>query len=157
MLHWVHLGYFENRIPLKPALGGVCTLANYSVAYEEAQSNRVSDFCVLPFQRQSFFFFFTFIFLHQHSLGPEGGVGNRDRICFISRISCTILFRLNFFTSVSRTQFPPTMLILGLGIKHLVTTADRFQITAWRINSPDNMTTLDQRSSLVSHYVGPTL
>ena len=37
-------GYFENRIPLKPALGGVCSLANYSVAYEETQSNRVSDF-----------------------------------------------------------------------------------------------------------------
>ena len=35
-------GYFENRIPLKPALGlgggmgdGVCSLANYSVANEE--------------------------------------------------------------------------------------------------------------------------
>ena len=39
-----HPGYFENRIPLKPALGGVCSLANYSVAYEETQSNRVSDF-----------------------------------------------------------------------------------------------------------------
>ena len=39
--------YFENRIPLKPALGeggGVCSLANYSVAYEVTQSNRVSDF-----------------------------------------------------------------------------------------------------------------
>ena len=38
-------GYFENRIPLKPALGGVCSLANYSVAYEETQLNRVSKFC----------------------------------------------------------------------------------------------------------------
>ena len=35
--------YFENRIPLKPALGSVCSLANYSVAYKEVQSNRVSD------------------------------------------------------------------------------------------------------------------
>ena len=42
--HWAHPGYFENRIPLKPALGDVCTFANYSVAYEETQSNRVSDF-----------------------------------------------------------------------------------------------------------------
>ena len=41
--HWAHSG-FENRIPLKPTLGGVCSLANYSVAYEETQSNRVSDF-----------------------------------------------------------------------------------------------------------------
>ena len=35
-------------------------LANYSVAYEETQSNRVSDFrdfCVLRFQRQSFLTF----------------------------------------------------------------------------------------------------
>ena len=40
-----HPGYFENRRPpLKLALGGVCSLANYSVAYEETQSNRVSDF-----------------------------------------------------------------------------------------------------------------
>ena len=42
--HWAHHGYFENRIPLKPVLGSVCSLANYSVAYEETQSNRVSDF-----------------------------------------------------------------------------------------------------------------
>ena len=42
--HWAHPGYFENRILLKPALGGVCSLANYSVADEETQSNRVSDF-----------------------------------------------------------------------------------------------------------------
>ena len=33
--HWANPGYFENRIPLKPALGAVCSLANYSVAYEE--------------------------------------------------------------------------------------------------------------------------
>ena len=25
--------------------GGICSLANYSLAYEETQSNRVSDFC----------------------------------------------------------------------------------------------------------------
>ena len=41
-------GYFENRMPLKPALvgwgGRVCSLSNYSVAYEETQSNQVSDF-----------------------------------------------------------------------------------------------------------------
>ena len=42
--HWAHPGYFENRIPLKPALGSVCSLSNYSVSYEETQSNRVSDF-----------------------------------------------------------------------------------------------------------------
>ena len=42
-------GYFENRIPLKPALGDVCSLANYSVAYEETQSKtslRFLRFCV---------------------------------------------------------------------------------------------------------------
>ena len=36
-------------------------------------------------------------------------------------ISCTILFR--FFTDVSRTQFPRTMLVLGPGTTHLVTGA----------------------------------
>ena len=35
---------FENRIPVNPALGGVRSHANYSVAYEETLSNRVSDF-----------------------------------------------------------------------------------------------------------------
>ena len=34
-------------------------------------------------------------------------------------ISCTILFRL--FTDVSRTHFPRTMLVLGPGTTHLVT------------------------------------
>ena len=32
------------HIEVKPALGGICSLANYSVAYEETQLNRVSDF-----------------------------------------------------------------------------------------------------------------
>ena len=36
-------------------------------------------------------------------------------------ISCTVLFRL--FTDVSRTQFPRTMLFLGRGSTHLVTSA----------------------------------
>ena len=36
-------GYFENEIPFKSALGEYA-LANYSVAAEETQSNRVSDF-----------------------------------------------------------------------------------------------------------------
>ena len=44
----------------------VCSLANYSVvAYEETQSNRVSNFrdlCVLCFQKQSFL---TFIPIHR--------------------------------------------------------------------------------------------
>ena len=52
--------YLENQIPLKPALGGVCSLANYSVAYEETQSNRVSDFrdfvCSLFLKAILFFF-----------------------------------------------------------------------------------------------------
>ena len=49
--HWAHSGYFESRIPLKPALRGVCSLANYSVAYEETQSTslRFSWFCVFFF------------------------------------------------------------------------------------------------------------
>ena len=38
--------------------GSVCSLANYSVAYEETQSNRVSDFCdFVCFQKQSFLTF----------------------------------------------------------------------------------------------------
>ena len=57
-------GYFENRIPLKLALGGVCSLANHSVAYEETQSNRVSDcrdfVCSLFPKAILFYFYFTF-------------------------------------------------------------------------------------------------
>ena len=44
-------------------LGGVCSLANYSVAYEETQSNRVSDFhdfvCSLFPKAILFYFYFT--------------------------------------------------------------------------------------------------
>ena len=36
--------FFENRIQLKPAVGGICRFTNYSVAYVKTQSNRVSDF-----------------------------------------------------------------------------------------------------------------
>ena len=41
--HWAHPGYFENQIPLSPALGsgGVRSLANYSVSYEETQRQPV--------------------------------------------------------------------------------------------------------------------
>ena len=42
VVYRTHSGYFENRIPLKPVLGGVSSIANYSVAYEETQSNRFS-------------------------------------------------------------------------------------------------------------------
>ena len=77
---------FENRIPLKPALGDVCSLANYSVAYEETQSNRVSDFrdfvCSLFPKAILFDFYFIQLYLvlcrvaavkslpvHHHSAG----------------------------------------------------------------------------------------
>ena len=61
--HWPHPGYFENQIPLKPALGGICSLANYSVAYEETQSTPVSDFrgfvCSLFPKAIIFFYFYS--------------------------------------------------------------------------------------------------
>ena len=44
-----------------------------------------------------------------------------ENICYISRYSLHYYFRL--FTDVSRTQCPRTMLILGPGTTHLVTTA----------------------------------
>ena len=52
--------------PLKPTLGGVCSLANHSVAYEETQSNRVSEFrdfvCSL-FPKTILFTFISLTFL----------------------------------------------------------------------------------------------
>ena len=49
-------------MPENPALGEVCSLANYSVAYEETQSNRVTDFrdfvCSL-FPKAIFFYFYS--------------------------------------------------------------------------------------------------
>ena len=60
--YWANPGYSENWTSLKPALGGVCSLANYSVAYEETRSNRVSDFrgrCVPCFQKQSLSTYFS--------------------------------------------------------------------------------------------------
>ena len=54
---------FENRISLKPALGDICSLANYNVAYEETQSNRVSDFrnFVCSLFPKAILFYFIFI------------------------------------------------------------------------------------------------
>ena len=61
--HWAHPGYFENGIPLKSALRGICSLANHSVAYEETQSNRFSDFrdfvCSLFPKAILFYFYFS--------------------------------------------------------------------------------------------------
>ena len=60
--HWANPGYFEIRIPLKPALGSVCSFANYSYAYEETLSYRVSDFrkflCSLFPKAILFYFYF---------------------------------------------------------------------------------------------------
>ena len=54
-------GRIQSEIPLKPALGGVYCLANYSFAYVKTQSNRVSDFrdfvCSL-FPKAIFFYFY---------------------------------------------------------------------------------------------------
>ena len=53
--------FFQNRISLKPALRGVCSLANYSVACEVIQSNRVSDFrdfVCSSFPNAIFFYFY---------------------------------------------------------------------------------------------------
>ena len=60
VMQWAHPCYFENRIPLKPTLGGVYSLTNYSVAYEETQSNRVSDFrdCVCSLFPKAILFYF---------------------------------------------------------------------------------------------------
>ena len=65
--HYAYPGYVENRIPLKPALGGVCRLANYSVAYEETQSNRVSDFRdFVLFVSKAILFAFSYIWNIPH-------------------------------------------------------------------------------------------
>ena len=61
--HWAHPGYFENRIPLKPVLGGVCSLVNYSFAYEETPSNRFSWFCVFFVFPNAILFYFYFTLL----------------------------------------------------------------------------------------------
>ena len=82
--HLAHPDFFENRIPLKPALGvgvwgwgagrrgggggwggeSVCSLTNYSVHMKNLSQTGSSIFvilCVLCFQRQTFF---TFILLY---------------------------------------------------------------------------------------------
>ena len=46
--HWAHPGYFENWIPLKPVLGGICSLVNYSVHMKRLNQTEslISWFCV---------------------------------------------------------------------------------------------------------------
>ena len=90
--HWAHPGYFEKRILLKPALevcvcvggggggGCVCSLANYSDAYEETQSNRLSDFrdfvCSLFPKAILFYFYLTWRgYVYIWAEGVRGFVG----------------------------------------------------------------------------------
>ena len=58
--HSAHPGYFENRIPLKPALGA-CAASQTTVLHMKRLSQTESPIfvilCVLCFQRQSFFTF----------------------------------------------------------------------------------------------------
>ena len=53
--HWTHPGYFENGIPLKPALGGVCSLATIVLHIKRLNRTEspISILCVLCFQMQS--------------------------------------------------------------------------------------------------------
>ena len=70
---------FENRILLKPALGAYAAVANYSVAHEGAQSNRVSDFpdfVCSSFQWQSFLTFYSTV----AGFVPCGGLKTSPRI-----------------------------------------------------------------------------
>ena len=84
--HRADSGYSENRIPLKPALGCVCSLANYSVTYKETNSNRVSDFrdYVCSLFPKAILFYFYFILL-QLMLCRVAAVKSRQcRLYFIS-------------------------------------------------------------------------
>ena len=63
--HWTYPGYFETQILIKPVLGGVCSLANYSVAYEEISQTKSPIFEILfglCFQRQYFILTFFSLF-----------------------------------------------------------------------------------------------
>ena len=88
-------GYLKNRIPLQPALGGVCSLANYSVAYEETQSNRVSDFRAFVgslFQKATLL---TFILLYC-SLTQSNRISNfRDFVCSLFQRQSFLTFKTN--------------------------------------------------------------
>ena len=50
--------YFENRIPLKPALGSICSVAN---RLNQTESPIFVILCVLCFQRQSYLTFIVFV------------------------------------------------------------------------------------------------
>ena len=83
--NWVHPGYFENRIPLKSSLGGVCSLANYSVAYLIKPSLRFSWFCVF-FVSKDNPFWLLFRLAHMQS----------GRKCFApAQIKVTYMFTRN--------------------------------------------------------------
>ena len=93
-LYFISFGIIEpipvilNRIPLKPALGGVCSLANYSFEYEETQSNRVSDFrnfvCSL-FLKAILLDFYSYMCLFCHGmLFISSSFGESGRLCVVT-------------------------------------------------------------------------
>ena len=59
--HWAHPGYFENRIPLKPALGGAYAPSQSTVLLmkrlNQTESPTSVILCVLCFQRKPFWTF----------------------------------------------------------------------------------------------------
>ena len=67
----------------KPALGGVCSLTNYSVAYEETQSNRVSDFRGFVCSLLSKPILFLLLFMYINAVG--------DCVIVISYLSTVVL------------------------------------------------------------------
>ena len=83
---------------LKPALGGVCSLVNYNVAYEETQSNRVSDFhdFVCSLFPKAILFYFYFITQRQVTLR---WIGRSGQFMSLSKFSCLPWLSASFVKS----------------------------------------------------------
>ena len=91
--YWTHPGLFENRIPLSRrqrgwgwGSGGVCSLANYSVAYEtlnQTESPISVILCVLCLPRQSFFYSY-YIQYNLNGSNPDGSFTVDDSNSFFS-------------------------------------------------------------------------
>ena len=115
---------FWKSKPLKPVLEGVRSLENYSVAHEETQSNRISDFCdsvcVLCFQKQSFCTFSSGFPLHTFLLGFA------DSFCFVftstpsyeasplCSILCNLFPRLCWYDEIFKGGFEGVLVLLLL-------------------------------------------
>ena len=100
--HWVHSGYFENWIPIKPVLGGRMQLRKlHSCILDKTESPIFIPMCVLCFQMKPFRLFFNSVLTKDAKGSKEyckGGIRQVFFLCISSLNRITDCSNFRTFT-----------------------------------------------------------